>query len=326
MKAGGLAHFTALTPAGRDAWVLAQRPPTPRSFDPYRVHHVLVEREPDATGAAVEIATLFLRNRECPWRCLMCDLWQETTEEAVPPGAIQAQVSAALATLAPARWIKLYNSGSFFDPRAIRVEEYPAIATQLGAFERVIVESHPLLVGGRTWQWEQMLSGQLEVAMGLETVHPRLGPLLNKRVTLEQFRAAAQRLMNHEVVLRVFVLAILPGQTEDEAREWTLRSVSEAFDCGADVVSIIPTRMGNGALDQLAELGEFREPSLELLEREFADALALQRGRVLLDLWDLPRFSRCTRCFAERLARLQQMFLQQVVLPSMQCPACACTP
>ena len=58
----------------------------------------------------------------------MCDLWKNTLTETVPVGAIPAQIEYALARLPAARVIKLYNSGSFFDPRAIPVADYPAIA------------------------------------------------------------------------------------------------------------------------------------------------------------------------------------------------------
>jgi archaeosine synthase beta-subunit len=87
----------------------------------------LVEDERTAAGEIVPTATIFLTNRECPWRCLMCDLWRNTITETVPAGAIPQQIDYALERLPAARQIKLYNSGSFFDPRAIP----PAITKRL---------------------------------------------------------------------------------------------------------------------------------------------------------------------------------------------------
>src|SRR5436190_547002 len=57
------------------------------------------------------------------------------------------------------RQIKLYNSGSFFDPRAIPQEDYVAIAERVRAFERVIVECHPALVGGSAGEFRDLLKG-----------------------------------------------------------------------------------------------------------------------------------------------------------------------
>jgi archaeosine synthase beta-subunit len=113
-----------------------------RNFNPLRPQNFFLERERAESGGVVPVATVFLTNRECPWRCVYCDLWKGTTTETVPAGAISAQIDFALAQpgLSEARQIKLYNGGSFFDPKAIRPEDFPAIAERLLDFERVIVE------------------------------------------------------------------------------------------------------------------------------------------------------------------------------------------
>ena len=150
----------------------------------------------------------------------MCDLWRNTLIDAVPLGAIPEQIEFALRELPPARHIKLYNSGSFFDAQAIPSEDYSAIAALVNPFERVIVESHPSLIGDRCFHLRDLLSAQLEVAMGLETVHPEALQRLNKRVTLEQFAVAAERLREQAIDLRVFVLVQPPFIRNDEALHW----------------------------------------------------------------------------------------------------------
>ena len=129
-----------------DAWILERRPPR-NLVDPMRPYAFLAEEERSRDGEIVSVNTIFLTNRECPWRCVMCDLWQNTLTETVPVGAIPAQIDYALARLPSARHIKLYNSGSFFDPHAIPPADYAPIAARLVSFEHVIVESHPALVG-----------------------------------------------------------------------------------------------------------------------------------------------------------------------------------
>ena len=139
----------------RDKWILSQRPER-NALDPRRPYAFFVEEECSATREVVPVATVFLTNRECPWRCLMCDLWRNTLTEAVPEGAIPEQIDYALAQLAPARQIKLYNSGSFFDRRAIPAEDYPAIVDRVRSFERTIVESHPALIGEACLRFRDM--------------------------------------------------------------------------------------------------------------------------------------------------------------------------
>ena len=307
--------------AARDRWILAWRPPR-NVLDPRRAYAAHVEPEVSEAGEPVDVATIFLTNRECPWRCLMCDLWKNTLDETVPLGAIAGQIRAALAALPPARHVKLYNAGSFFDPHAIPPEDHASIAVAVRPFELVVVESHPSLVGEACLRFRDRTGGRLEVAMGLETVHPDVLPRLNKRMTLERFAEAAAFLREAEIALRVFVLAGLPFLGEDEGREATRASIAWAFDHGASVVSVIPTRSGNGALDALAETGEFAEPSLEVLEDAVAFGLDLRRGRVFADLWDLGRFRRCADCFDLRAARLSAMNLRQTVLPKTPCRAC----
>jgi hypothetical protein len=305
----------------RDRWILDRRPARPR-LDPRRAHAAHVEQEASDTGEVVSVATIFLTNRECPWRCLMCDLWKDTLEEPAPPGAIEAQIRTALAALPPARHVKLYNAGSFFDARAIRPEEDAAIAELMRPFERVIVESHPALVGERCLRLRDRIGGRLEVALGLETIHPEILPRLNKRMSLDDFQRAAAFLRDAGIAVRVFLLVGLPWLPEEEALEWARRSIHFAFACGASAVSLIPTRNGNGALDALAASGNFAEPSLASLESALDFGLGLGRGRAFADLWDLERFARCAACLPARRARLRESNLRQSVLPRIACPHC----
>jgi radical SAM enzyme (TIGR01210 family) len=175
----------------------------------------------------------------------MCDLWKHTLPVSVPGGAIPQQIEFALGRFGrrPPQ-IKLYNSGSFFDSAAIPFEDYPAIARQLSFAEHVIVESHPRLIGERALRFRDLLDGSLEVAMGLETVHPQILPRLNKRFTLNHFAQAAAFLRREAITIRAFVLVKPPFLDESDATEWAVKSVSFAFSCGVGAVSLIPTRAG----------------------------------------------------------------------------------
>lgn len=322
------------TSAARDRFVLERRGPRPR-HDPWHYQDLVVEDERAPDGERGRIATVLLTGRECPWRCTMCDLWRYTTVADTPPGAIAAQVASARSALAEEsvfiRGMKLYNAGSFFDPRAVPDGDYEGVAAALEGLSDVIVESHPALVGPRV---DRLLSAldrhrtpgrapaQLEVAMGLETAHAVALDGLNKRFSLAQFAHAAEGLRQRSVRLRVFLLISPPFVPQQEQDEWLLRSVDVAFSLGASVVSLVPTRAGNGAIEALAEAGCFRPPDLDDIERSIALALthAGDRGRVFVDIWDLGQFARCSQCVAARRERLQAMNLEQRVLAPVQCP------
>ncbi len=279
------------------------------TLDPTRPWQFFAEEEPSSGGEIFPVNTLFLTNRECPWHCVMCDLWKNTLTETVPIGAIPSQIDYALARLRAARVIKLYNSGSFFDPRAIPLADYPAIARQLDRFERVIVESHPALIGENCFRFRDLISSRLEVAMGLETVHPQVLRKLNKGMTLEQFASAASLLLRNGIDLRAFILVKPPSLSEPEAVYWAERSLDFAYSSGAIVASLIPTR-------------GFSPPAIQTLEACQEYGLRLRQGRVFTDLWDLERFSTCDACYTARYNRLHEMNLTQTIPGPIACHAC----
>lgn len=309
------------TGAERDRWILSQRPER-RILDPRQPYAFLVEEECAASGEVVPVATIFLTNRECPWRCLMCDLWRNTLTESVPSGAIPEQIGFALSRLPAARHIKLYNSGSFFDVHAIPPDDYGAIAARIAPFERVIVESHPSLVGDRCFHFRDLLSAPLEVAMGLETVHPIALERLNKRMTLKQFADAGERLRENAIDLRVFILVQPPFVRKDEALYWAQRSLDYAFDCGATAATLIPTRAGNGATDHLMQSGDFAPPDLQTVEEALEYGIGTKRGRVFADLWDIRQVATCSNCREQRIARLAKMNHSQLPGDAVLCDAC----
>ncbi len=288
--------------------------------DPERPYAYLVEAERAATGDVVDVATIFLTNRECPFRCLMCDLWKNTTDESVVPGAIPRQINFALARLPPARYLKLYNSGNFFDAKAIPRSDYAEIAQRGRRFERVIVENHPKLCQEDCRRFGEQLAGtEFEIALGLETVHPEVLHALNKQMTLDDFAHAVERLLKWGIAVRAFVLLKPPFLSEDEGVEWALRSLQYAFALGVECCSVIPMRAGNGAIDCLQQAGLFAPPALSSMEHVLEAGIDMRRGRVFMDLWDLDRFSRCTHCRDRRRDRLHQMNLLQVILPPIDC-------
>lgn len=305
-------------PHTRDAAILTARPARNRvdAWRPYAFH---VEPERSATGQIQQAATIFLTSSECPFRCLMCDLWKNTIEGPVPAGAIPAQIDYALDRLPPADVVKLYNSGNFFDRRAVPESDWPAIADRVRRFQTVIVENHPRLCGDGCLRFRDVLRTHLEVALGLETIHPEVLPALHKRMTVEDFDRAAGFLVEADIGVRAFVLVRPPFLSDEEGVEWAVRSVEHAFDAGASCCALIPVRGGNGIMEALAAGQRFAPPTLAAFERAFDQSLELRRGRVFADLWDVERLARCPGCAAARIERLSQMNLMQVVLPRVPC-------
>jgi hypothetical protein len=147
--------------------------------------------------------------------------------------------------------------------------------------------------------------------MGLETVHPEVLRALNKGMTLDDFARASHRLRDHGISVRAFIMVRPPFLTDAEGLEWARRSIDFAFSVGVECCSLIPTRGGNGAMEELARDARFAPPSLESLEGALEYGLSLRAGRVFLDLWDIDKVSPDAPDRAARIARLAKLNLSQ---------------
>lgn len=287
------------------------------SMKPYLWLH---EKEMQKDGFLYDVNTIFLTNKECPFKCTMCDLWRHTLNEPTPIGAIPAQIKYALHRLPDASVIKLYNSGNFFDGKAIPKKDYLEIAELLHRYDHIIVENHPKLTGPLIEDFRSLLDSSFEIAMGLETIHPEVLPALNKQMTKEDFHQASEFLIKRGIDVRAFILLNPPFLLDEEENiEWCINSAEFAFECGATACSVIPVRDGNGIMDELRRTGKFIPPRLNAIEKAFANILELKKGRIFCDTWDLEKFSECEKCFIKRKQRIIRMNLEQKYLDPIEC-------
>ncbi len=308
--------------------------PAKETVDPWRPVGVQLEGERTPSGSLAPSLTVFLAGSECPFTCVFCDLWKYTLDGPTPTGALPAQLRWALEEvqdqLPEPRWreasIKLYNASNFFDGRAVPQQDEGALAELLTPFRRVVVECHAKLIGPRCRDFAARLEGRLEVAIGLETVHPRALPLLNKGASLADFNRAMERLRQWGIASRVFVLLGAPYVPAMEAVQWAVRSARYAFAQGAETVALIPARRGAGELERLASLGEFSPPSLKQLEltlEKVLQDLPPAGSQVLADLWDIEILDHdCAFCSSLRIDRLEKMNHRGRLAKAVHCSQC----
>ena len=157
-----------------DAAILAARG-AKNLVDPFRPYHMLVEPEWSADRVVEDVATVFLSNRECPFRCLMCDLWKNTTDEKVPVGAISEQIRFALDQLPVAQQLnrlKTNNSDSIQE----LISAMQNVLTAQGENDVFIERTSPLSISGRPVR-----------TMTLLISGPNPQQLLTCHTTLQQF-------------------------------------------------------------------------------------------------------------------------------------------
>ncbi len=299
-------------------WIVSKRGKK-NLVDPQKPYTWLIEKERTSSGNIEDIGIIFLTNKECPFHCLMCDLWKNTTDKSVPIGAIPNQIKWALTKMPKVKHLKLYNSGSFFDKKAIPEEDYEKIATLLSNFETVIVESHPKFINKKCLHFNNLLKAKLEVAIGLETVHPEVIKKLNKQMTLDDFKNSVVFLSKNNIKSRAFILLRPPFLSENEGVYWAKKSIDFAFETGIESCTIIPVRAGNGAMDFLQEKGDFSVPTIQSLENVLEYGVNQNKGNVFADVWDLQLFSNCDTCLNERIERITNININQRVIEKVTC-------
>jgi radical SAM enzyme (TIGR01210 family) len=291
------------------------------SVDPRKANGVWVEEEPYGQ----RVLTVLLTVNECPWRCAMCDLWKHTLRRPTLPGDVPRQIELALAgQSSELNTIKLYNSGSFFDLKSIPADDYRAIAQLCRPFQRVVVENHPRLCNDRVKEFKDLLQGRLEVALGVETLQTGMLRRLNKGMSRDCIDKAVEFLHTAGIDTRAFVMLRPPWTKDAEGVAWTLLTVRHLARLGVRHTSIIPARAGNGWMDELLRLGEFRPPSLAAIEATLAAVASLsQRGIVTFDLWNWPPPQACPVCAPERKERIEAFNVTQSLSSPIRCSVCS---
>ena len=259
----------ALTPiparAGGARSVRARAPRPAAAHDPWRPRGSIVEDERRPT-AGVATRTVFLTGRECPWRCVMCDLWR-TRRSDTPRGAIRADRR----RWPSARWRR---AGSPPDDQALqrrqllrsaRVpdDDYDdrARARRPSARDRRIASRAGRRSRGRFRALARVDELRSKSRWGSRRRIPRRSSALNKRMTLDDFAAAAA--LEAPASRCACSCSCHRRSCRRTSRTpWLLRSIDAAFACRRVGVSLIPTRPGNGAIEALAERRLFAPPSL----------------------------------------------------------------
>ena len=249
----------------RDRWILERRARAPRARPRARPTPPSSRTRLAESGEVVPVATIFLTNRECPWRCLMCDLWKNTLAGAGAARRDRARRSArALAALPPARQRQALQRRELLrragDPaRGGRRDRRCSLRALRARHRRVASRAR-----GRA------LPASARPPRRAARGGARAGDDPPRDPSPAQQAHDARRLparppaflRDADIALRAFVLVGLPWLPEAEALDWACRSTHFAFDCGASAVSLIPTRAGNGALDALSASGDFAQPGL----------------------------------------------------------------
>ena len=209
---------------------------------------------------------LILRTRGCSWSyhsgCSMCGYWDDTNPE-VGKEEIENQVNTFLGEFPKGEVLKIFTSGSFFDPIEIDAGvQFTIIERVLQGYAQLIVESRPEYIA-KVVEKLRKYSGKMQVAIGLESTDPSiLKNSVNKNYDFEDFKEAAKLLRENGISVRTYLLLKPPFLTESEALRDSIKSARDLAPY-SDFISINPMNVQRGTLvEKMYKEGSYRPPWL----------------------------------------------------------------
>jgi hypothetical protein len=220
-------------------------------------------------GGSVDAGVVVLSTRGCAWAlrggCTMCGYVYDSRQ--VSQEEVLGQFKRALARLGSVAYLKVFNSGSFFDPGEIAPEtrrEIYRLAGSLGV-KRLQVESRPEYITREVLEEAvALLEPELEVGIGLETTSDYIREVcINKGFSLAEFARALKECRSAGVKVKAYLLIKPPFLTEAEAIEDAVRSALKAARMGVSRLSFNPLNVQRGTLvEELFKSKEYRPPWL----------------------------------------------------------------
>ncbi len=207
---------------------------------------VVYWRERDYLDGEVGAGVVILPTRGCVWGlaggCAMCGYVYDSAD--IPQKALYNQFTDALEKLGEVEYLKIFNSGSFFDYRELKASMIERLFAAINkkAVKRVQVESRPEFLRKDTLDMAKgALKAELEVGIGLETSSDYIREsCINKGFTLDDFKKVAKLCRASGVGVKAYLLVKPPFLSERGAVEDAVTSAIDAIKLGASRVSFNP--------------------------------------------------------------------------------------
>jgi len=227
-------------------------------------------------GKVVDALVVILRSPGCWWSkrsgCLMCGYNNDCLPSVTPENLI-TQFEKAMEKYDGQQYIKIYNSGSFFDPGEIGIDARKRILEMAGKkAKKVLVESRPEFVNQKVLDTALGYVKDLEIAIGLETADDGVrDKSINKGFKFADFERAAKLARKNGASIRTYLLMKPLYMTEGEAITDALESIKVAGPL-SDVISVNPMNIQNNTVvEQQWKKSLYRPPwlwsLLEVLKR-----------------------------------------------------------
>ncbi|MGD0057409.1 MAG: archaeosine biosynthesis radical SAM protein RaSEA [Methanomassiliicoccales archaeon] len=282
-----------------------------------RITPLAVWKEEDVIeGRRVKAFVTILRTTGCWWSrergCTMCG-YNLASEEHIGLQELRMQLEKVLTSYSGEEMVKIYNSGSFLDPREIPLEFRQDILNKFEKARRILFETRPEFVTEETLN--QFPADRISVAIGLESGNDDvLKSCIRKGLTVDQYVTAAKLLNRKRIPLRTYLLLKPPFLTERQAVEDAKRSASFASRL-SESVSINPLNVQKGTLvEELWRRGDYRPPWLWSLVEVLKSRKGCNESRIFSSPsgGGTPRgIHNCANCDRKVLEAIQRFTFSQ---------------
>ena len=217
-------------------------------------------------GNVVDAFVIIFRTRGCSWAlssgCTMCgyfndSLWDEITDE-----DLLLQFDTVLDSHSGEKFVKIFTSGSFLDDKEVSPNVRNTIFKKLlETADKVSVESRSEYVTKEKLREIKKIFGEktFEVGIGLETANDLIRErCLNKGLTFEDYKIAAENLKKFDFKLKTYVLIKPPFLSEKKSIDDAIETVEKIKDL-TDTISFNPTNVQRNTLvDYLWKRKQYR--------------------------------------------------------------------
>jgi len=219
-------------------------------------------------GKVTDSLAVILSTSGCVWgqksNCTMCGYYLDSRSGA----SLMDDLRSVIDDQETARFLKIYNSGSFLDPEEIPRDVQKDLVGLAGdRFDRVLIESRPEFITRSSIE-DLRKFAELEVAVGLESAdNDVLMHSINKGFTFQNFEVAAGLLRSMDIPLRTYLLLKPPFLTEGDAIKDVVHSIRAVEDL-SETISVNPMNIQNFTfVEHLFRKGKYHPPYLwSLLE------------------------------------------------------------
>ncbi|MHC1625972.1 MAG: archaeosine biosynthesis radical SAM protein RaSEA [Methanoculleaceae archaeon] len=225
-------------------------------------------------GEEVPALTIIFRTGGCRWnRCTMCGYRHERLDvrdraELVRHLEAQLEWVRQRHGTTTCELVKIYTSGSFFDPGEVPPVFRRSVADHFRG-KAVIVETRPEFVDKDVlYEFRSMVDDgtrdvPLTIAIGLETTDDHIrSRCINKGFTYDDYLAAVRVAREAGAGIKTYLLHKPPYLTEGEAIEDMLRSIRQVAGI-SDMISMNPCTVQRHTLtERLWRRGAYRPPYL----------------------------------------------------------------